>query len=264
MRKIIYKIKAKDLHFIYYTSIGAFVLMLFILYIFPLGFSSYKTTDAFSQYWYYITETGSGIAALISILFLIFYLKFYYQQKTSIDKHFVSFVSVLILSLVMISSLSHFVWKDLFDIPRPSLNYFKKEGVQLPSYEDYSELSLRQRSRVISEAIALSNISLRDINPYILQSWISESGYSFPSGHSQTAFFLGVLFSFIIYKTLKGKWKYLLFVPLIWAVLVGMSRVVIGVHYPVDVAAGALLGMTMALIIISSSRFTGIFALKNS
>jgi membrane-associated phospholipid phosphatase len=55
---------------------------------------------------------------------------------------------------------------------------------------------------------------------------------SFPSGHSVTA---GVFFGVLIYYARRLHWR-LLF--LLLALLAGMSRVAVGVHWPVDVAAG--------------------------
>lgn len=61
---------------------------------------------------------------------------------------------------------------------------------------------------------------------------------SFPSGHTVTAF---VLFGVLAYHL--RRWR----VPLlVLAALAGLSRVTIGVHWPVDVLAGAVIGLAAA------------------
>lgn len=64
--------------------------------------------------------------------------------------------------------------------------------------------------------------------------------FSMPSGHTAAAFLMAGLisqfymeFSVIAYG---------------WAALIGMSRVVLGVHYPSDILAGALLGSSAVSI----------------
>ncbi len=61
-----------------------------------------------------------------------------------------------------------------------------------------------------------------------------ESGFSFPSSHATILFALAFAVSFLYPK--YGK------VLLFMAILVALSRVILGVHYPVDVLAGAGLG----------------------
>ena len=62
--------------------------------------------------------------------------------------------------------------------------------------------------------------------------------FSFPSGHTAGAFVFAILIGHFIPITS---------VPLlIWATLVGYSRVYVGVHYPTDVLAGSILGTLCA------------------
>lgn len=63
---------------------------------------------------------------------------------------------------------------------------------------------------------------------------------SFPSDH--TMLFFSVCVSFFLYK---AAWRY---AWLLLAVLVGLSRIVVGVHYPFDVFVGACLGVVASLV----------------
>ncbi len=62
---------------------------------------------------------------------------------------------------------------------------------------------------------------------------------SFPSGHTQTAFGAAVYLA-CMYRSLS-----LLFLTI--ASLVGLSRIALGVHFPADVAVGALFGSVFSV-----------------
>ncbi|MBT1451728.1 phosphatase PAP2 family protein [Glaciecola sp. XM2] len=62
--------------------------------------------------------------------------------------------------------------------------------------------------------------------------------FSLPSGHTAAAFLMAT----IIMHFYPG----LGVVAYVWASLVGLSRVVLRVHYPLDVIIGALLGVSVA------------------
>ncbi len=64
--------------------------------------------------------------------------------------------------------------------------------------------------------------------------------YSFPSGHTLHAV------SFTVLATSSFPELAWLLVP--FATLVAASRVVLGLHYPTDVAAGAIIGATLAIL----------------
>ena len=68
------------------------------------------------------------------------------------------------------------------------------------------------------------------------------SSYSFPSSHASNFFGLATYFSY-----LYSRYKWWFFSA---AVLVGLSRISVGAHYPLDVLGGAVLGILCALVII--------------
>lgn len=84
--------------------------------------------------------------------------------------------------------------------------------------------------------------------PNILR-FASEHGYSFPSGHSMGSviFFGGLMF--ILYQLKKRDWitQIALVASIILIVLIGISRVYLGVHYPSDVIAGFTFGVIWLL-----------------
>ena len=70
--------------------------------------------------------------------------------------------------------------------------------------------------------------------------------FSFPSGHTTHAFLMVTL--------LAGFFPVLLLPALVWALLVGISRVYLGVHYLSDVLAGALLGTFCGILGLAIGR----------
>lgn len=64
-------------------------------------------------------------------------------------------------------------------------------------------------------------------------------GYSFPSSHATNHFALASLLALSWARTAKRRWRWALF---LWAGSIAYGQVYVGVHYPVDVLFGALLG----------------------
>jgi membrane-associated phospholipid phosphatase len=77
--------------------------------------------------------------------------------------------------------------------------------------------------------------------------------YSFPSGHATTAIALYGLLAYFLYRHYhKHPYHYLiLWVTTILVLLIGFSRIYLGVHYLSDVLAGYLLGVVWLLLGVS-------------
>ena len=70
------------------------------------------------------------------------------------------------------------------------------------------------------------------------------SGYSFPSSHAANHFALAVFMT----KTLKHLGKWIGFAAIAWAASVAYAQVYVGVHFPLDVTCGAMLGIAVGMI----------------
>jgi len=62
--------------------------------------------------------------------------------------------------------------------------------------------------------------------------------YGFFSGHASNAMAVAIFVGLM----LKDKFKYAIYLLVIWAMVMGYSRIYVGVHYPLDVLCGLIFG----------------------
>lgn len=87
---------------------------------------------------------------------------------------------------------------------------------------------------------------------------ITETGYSFPSGHSMVSMAFYGLFIYLIYKNVTNKYlKWILIIALsLLIILIGISRIYLGVHYTSDVLGGFLLSIAYLIIFVRVNKKT--------
>lgn len=107
----------------------------------------------------------------------------------------------------------------------PAVHLALTGGAGLLAYKFIKRHAVRERPFITHPAISCAAAPL--------------DRYSFPSGHTLHA---------VSFAILGAHYWPALAAPLAaFAVLVALSRIVLGLHYPTDVAAGALLGSGLAL-----------------
>ncbi|MEO6694972.1 MAG: phosphatase PAP2 family protein [Ignavibacteria bacterium] len=246
--------------YIYISAVISFLILTSIVFLFPVEFSGYKKTDVLAPVWYAITETGGWEGWIFIFIILLLYLLIYFKKSPKKYINIIFFLGLILFTQILLAGVSQFYVKNLLHRPRPAQLFLIEKGYLKNDGQEFFAMSMIERRKYLHQVIKETDDSIKDIYPPILNNWIYDSGFSFPSGHSQTGFFLGTMIAYILFKTLRNKSKYFFIAAFLWAILVALSRVVIGIHYPVDVTAGALIGMSAAIIILSLKRVNNIFA----
>lgn len=69
--------------------------------------------------------------------------------------------------------------------------------------------------------------------------------YGFFSAHASNSFSLAVFFGLLY----KNKYRYIIYLSLLYASLISYSRIYLGVHFPLDILFGGIYGITIGLVV---------------
>jgi len=154
----------------------------------------------------------AGTFGILVVIFVLFFLIFHQDNKDNFEFAWKAFVKrVKEISLFFVGGVSAWILaqilKAVFAMPRPF--------------------------------IALPDVHLL----------INETGFdSFPSGHA--TFFAALATSIYFYHTEgseRSRGKKLGLILGFFALLIGLARIIAGIHFPIDILAGYLLGILVAL-----------------
>ena len=142
-----------------------------------------------------------------------------------------------------------FTWIPLYLF----LTYFvwEKYGVKTLWIVAFALLTILATDQISSSVIKPFFHRLRPCNNTAIQARLvlahCSSGFSFVSSHAANHFGIAIFTSYFM-----GHKMYVALPLLFWAFIISLSQIYVGVHYPTDVLAGAILGLvvgtTLALL----------------
>lgn len=94
---------------------------------------------------------------------------------------------------------------------------------------------------IVTEFIRLFYHHARPFSFYNFTPLISEAGWSFPSGHA--AWFFALAMTIWYFNRKWGIWYFVL------ATIMGIARIYVGVHWPLDIVGGAIVGVASAIFV---------------
>ncbi|OOF40793.1 phosphatidylglycerophosphatase [Rodentibacter rarus] len=196
-----------------------------------------------ADYWLYLlTETGSVPYALITCGVFALMFRFLFKSR----KQWILGVAVMAFSVVATQAVKTGL-KAVFKEPRPFTVYLAEQTNRTP--ENFYANDRTQRAVIAKDFYSTQP----DTPAWLVKHYEDETGYSFPSGH--TIFAATWLMLAVGFTQLLGhrSWQAKLLVGsmALWSLLMLISRVRLGMHYPIDLLVATLFAWLINLIIFS-------------
>ncbi len=181
--------------------------------------------DNYERALYWLTESGSVPYAIITCsVFALLFLPLFSNRK-----QWILAVAVMVFSMVITQGVKSGL-KTVFAEPRPFVTYVtEKTG---SSAEAFYAQDRKARAQIVDQFYQTQH----NVPEWIKGHYADEVGYSFPSGHTIFAaswLMLTVGFMQLIGNK-RGRVKLLLVFMSLWAILMLVSRLRFGMHYPID------------------------------
>lgn len=113
---------------------------------------------------------------------------------------------------------------------------------------------------LVSIIVFILKPMIGELRPFLVLPHVNllthETGiYSFPSGHTSLAFAIATVLGISYKFQLQNKTIKLIYITLPIAALIGFSRIYLGVHYPLDIIGGAIVGISSGLIVLKAKKY---------
>ncbi|MCG9748081.1 phosphatase PAP2 family protein [Shewanella sp. Isolate8] len=218
---------------------GGLALIPAALYLGGLSLFPWLELDSIkAQLLYGLTSLGTAPYGILTVLALLLACYLLLPRKQLAPLLF-----SVCLAMGLSLGLNHFL-KPYFGHPRPNVQFLaENQGLSLSGFYQASQPT--RRALMAQEVAKLSQETKLSLSPKIAQHWQDEVGYSFPSGHTLFAVTLTLVVSYFLLAAQRFLFAALL---CLWALAMGFSRMLLGMHWPQDILAATLLGGAIALL----------------
>jgi len=244
-------------------SFLALCLLLLIIVFLPEGYNYYSSESIVTNFWVIASLSCNPLSVLISMFVILLILIFSTRKFIRIHHSFIIF---FLIGIILATTGVYFInfLKAKFPEARPYHEYLSSQKVLPEKLDEFKSLTDTQR-RIFLANDTLLNKMPKGINPVVYKIWLQEPGLSFPSAHAFNSFFLGTIYSCILFFTVTHKkMRFFYLAPLVWMIFVSLSRVMLGFHYKSDVAFGAAMGFCAALMFIYAGALNKIIFLNRN
>lgn len=219
--------------------------------IYSPAFSAVNTGSTAAQLSLFISHSAGFIGTFVGILFTSFLYTLNEQCiKEKVWVFTKAFLGITTL-IICFAAFNEKITKPLIKAERPSHIYMLEAFEAIPKLDSVYLLSKSERVNWFSQQVQQHSTKFNSIHPRVLAHWLVEGGYSFPSGHTFNAFLLAMIFAFgISNNNIRINWRSLFPAPFVWAAMVALSRIALGVHTIYDVLAGASLGALLGALLL--------------
>jgi phosphatidylglycerophosphatase B len=220
--------------------------MLILVWIVNPGFDGCTPGSWWCLSMYWLTQSGGRTGSLVAVLIIsIAYASIPLHPRGKIIM-FVRTSLALTIVLGGFAKINETYIKSQFAVSRPSHKYIIRESHSKAKLDSIYHLLASDRRSFFQKVLEGDTIHFKNIDQRLLAHWVDEAGYSMPSGHTFNAFLLASMLAFSLFELNQRRINFWVYVPLLWAALVGMSRVVLGAHTPLDVTVGGALGLIVS------------------
>ncbi|MDO4643775.1 MAG: phosphatase PAP2 family protein [Cardiobacteriaceae bacterium] len=192
-----------------------------------------------SSYYFFLLTQTAGKPWFIVSCFILFTLLYFAHRRGEIQ-----LLALLILFSIGSTQVLKTVIKPLVAEPRPYV-------VAMFANNNTNIRAFYAQPRVLRAAIVSTYYEERGDTPsYLSKHRAHETGYSFPSGHTIFAVSWSFLFAGVIGFANRRR-ALISGAVIFWAVNVMFSRVLLGMHYPVDLAAAIIISAVIHLLLLA-------------
>lgn len=132
-------------------------------------------------------------------------------------------------------------------------------GIAAVAYRRWSTplAALPVAAPVVSSLLeGLLKLAFQRPRPHLWAAAAAAPGYSFPSGHATSSMAFAAACSYVASKTMRGRTAALMTAAfLLFALVVGFSRVYLGVHWPSDIIGGYCVAVGSTSVLALAGRW---------